>query len=38
MNASGAWSGTREELRELAASATGAAVIKTRRRRHGWMP
>jgi dihydroorotate dehydrogenase (fumarate) len=29
MNASGAWSGTREELRELAASATGAVVIKT---------
>ena len=29
MNASGAWSGTREELRELAASATGAVVLKT---------
>jgi dihydroorotate dehydrogenase (fumarate) len=29
MNASGAWSRTREELRELAASATGAVVIKT---------
>jgi dihydroorotate dehydrogenase (fumarate) len=29
MNASGAWSGTREELRELAASATGGVVIKT---------
>jgi dihydroorotate dehydrogenase (fumarate) len=29
MNASGAWSGTHEELRELAASATGAVVIKT---------
>jgi dihydroorotate dehydrogenase (fumarate) len=29
MNASGAWSGTGEELRELAASATGAVVIKT---------
>jgi dihydroorotate dehydrogenase (fumarate) len=29
INASGAWSGTREELRELAASATGAVVIKT---------
>jgi dihydroorotate dehydrogenase (fumarate) len=29
MNASGTWSGTREELRELAASATGAVVIKT---------
>jgi dihydroorotate dehydrogenase (fumarate) len=29
MNASGAWSGTPEELRELAASATGAVVIKT---------
>ena len=29
MNASGAWSGTHQELRELAASATGAVVIKT---------
>jgi dihydroorotate dehydrogenase (fumarate) len=29
MNASGAWSGTHEELRELEASATGAVVIKT---------
>jgi dihydroorotate dehydrogenase (fumarate) len=29
MNASGAWSGTREELLELSASATGAVVIKT---------
>jgi dihydroorotate dehydrogenase (fumarate) len=29
MNASGAWSGTREELLELVASATGAVVIKT---------
>ncbi|HEX9871873.1 MAG TPA: hypothetical protein VGC99_25400 [Candidatus Tectomicrobia bacterium] len=29
MNASGAWSGTHKELRELAASATGAVVIKT---------
>jgi dihydroorotate dehydrogenase (fumarate) len=29
MNASGAWSGTSEELSELAASATGAVVIKT---------
>jgi dihydroorotate dehydrogenase (fumarate) len=29
MNASGAWSGTREELRELAASGTGAVVLKT---------
>lgn len=29
MNASGAWSGTREELGELAASATGALVLKT---------
>lgn len=29
MNASGAWSGTQKELRELAASATGAVVIKT---------
>jgi dihydroorotate dehydrogenase len=29
MNASGAWSGTHEELHELAASATGAVVIKT---------
>ena len=29
MNASGAWSGTHEELRALAASATGAVVIKT---------
>jgi dihydroorotate dehydrogenase (fumarate) len=29
MNASGAWSGTHEELRELAASATGAVVLKT---------
>jgi dihydroorotate dehydrogenase (fumarate) len=29
MNASGAWSGTHEELRQLAASATGAVVIKT---------
>jgi dihydroorotate dehydrogenase (fumarate) len=29
MNASGAWSGTHAELRELAASATGAVVIKT---------
>jgi dihydroorotate dehydrogenase (fumarate) len=29
MNASGAWSGTHEELRELTASATGAVVIKT---------
>lgn len=29
MNASGAWSGTREELSELAASATGAIVLKT---------
>jgi dihydroorotate dehydrogenase (fumarate) len=29
MNASGAWSGTHEELRELAAAATGAVVIKT---------
>ncbi len=29
MNASGAWSGTHEELRELAALATGAVVIKT---------
>jgi dihydroorotate dehydrogenase (fumarate) len=29
MNASGAWSGTHEELRELAGSATGAVVIKT---------
>jgi hypothetical protein len=29
MNAPGAWSGTHEELRELAASATGAVVIKT---------
>jgi dihydroorotate dehydrogenase (fumarate) len=29
MNASGPWSGTHEELRELAASATGAVVIKT---------
>ena len=29
MNASGAWSGTHEELRELATSATGAVVIKT---------
>ena len=29
MNASGAWSGTGEELRELAASATGAVVLKT---------
>jgi dihydroorotate dehydrogenase (fumarate) len=29
MNASGAWSGTHRELRDLAASATGAIVIKT---------
>jgi dihydroorotate dehydrogenase (fumarate) len=29
MNASGAWSGTRQELRELAASETGGVVIKT---------
>jgi dihydroorotate dehydrogenase len=29
MNAAGAWSGTHEELRGLAASATGAVVIKT---------
>jgi dihydroorotate dehydrogenase (fumarate) len=29
MNASGAWSGTHSELRDLAASATGAVVIKT---------
>jgi dihydroorotate dehydrogenase (fumarate) len=29
MNASGAWSGTHDELRALAASATGAVVIKT---------
>jgi dihydroorotate dehydrogenase (fumarate) len=29
MNASGAWSGTHEELRALAVSATGAVVIKT---------
>jgi dihydroorotate dehydrogenase (fumarate) len=29
MNASGAWSGTREELHALATSATGAVVIKT---------
>jgi dihydroorotate dehydrogenase (fumarate) len=29
MNASGAWSGTHAELRELVASATGAVVIKT---------
>jgi dihydroorotate dehydrogenase (fumarate) len=29
LNASGAWSGTHQELRELAASATGAVVIKT---------
>jgi dihydroorotate dehydrogenase (fumarate) len=29
MNASGAWSGTHAELRALAASATGAVVIKT---------
>jgi dihydroorotate dehydrogenase (fumarate) len=29
MNASGAWSGTHEELRELAASAAGAVVVKT---------
>jgi dihydroorotate dehydrogenase (fumarate) len=29
MNASGPWSGTHQELRELAASATGAVVIKT---------
>jgi dihydroorotate dehydrogenase (fumarate) len=29
MNASGPWSGTHEELRELAASATGAVVLKT---------
>jgi len=29
MNASGTWSGTREELRELAASETGGVVIKT---------
>jgi len=29
MNASGAWSGTHDELRDLAASATGAIVIKT---------
>jgi dihydroorotate dehydrogenase (fumarate) len=29
MNASGAWSGTHQELRELAVSATGAVVIKT---------
>jgi dihydroorotate dehydrogenase len=29
MHAAGAWSGTREERRELAASATGAVVVKT---------
>ena len=29
MNASGAWSGTHDELRESAASAAGAVVIKT---------
>ena len=29
MNASGAWSGTHDELRELAASVAGAVVIKT---------
>ena len=29
INASGAWSGTHQELRELAASATGAVVMKT---------
>jgi len=33
MNASGARSGTHQELRELAASATGAVVIKWSSRR-----